>query len=111
MQGEEFISDCITPDAGTADIAAMGRGEPGLPAGFTWRQKHYSIERLLETWKTNNDGQGGGDANKYLRRHWFRVQTTSGETMTLYCLRQAPAGQKKHRRWWLYSMAPGEKAN
>ena len=93
------------------DIGAMARGEPGLPTGFTWRAHHYEIRRLLETWKTNNDGQGGGEDNMYLRRHWFRVETTSGETMTLYCLRHAPSGQKKQRYWWLYSMLPAPQAS
>lgn len=95
-QVETFISEPITPDAGTFDTAAMARGEPGLPTGFAWRGKHYEIAEVLEAWKGNGRE---GEAAKYLRRHWFKVRVGSGEVMTLYCLRQSRDGKK---RWWMY---------
>ncbi len=98
MPAEEFVSEAISPHPGTADTAAMARGEPGLPTGFRWRGRDYLVAELLESWKTNNDGHGGGDANKYLRRHWFRIRTTTGEIMTLYCLRHAPSRGRGSRR-------------
>ncbi len=99
MSREQFLSEPITPDAGTADPLSMARGEAGLPAGFTWRGKHYEIFDLLEAWKSNADA---GEGSRYLRRHWFKVRAGSGEVFTLYCLRQAPSGQRKQRRWWVY---------
>jgi hypothetical protein len=40
----------------------------------------------------------------YLRRHWFRIVTTTGERMTLYCERQTKNAKKPKARWWLYSI-------
>ena len=40
----------------------------------------------------------------YLRRHWFRLRTTSGEQMTLYCERQAKNTRRPKARWWLYKI-------
>jgi hypothetical protein len=97
----EFISEPIVPDHGSADAAAMSRGEAGLPSSFTWRGRHYSIASVLQTWK--GSAPEGGRGEVYLRRHWFRVQTSSGELMVLYCLRQAKPGQP---RWWLYELLP-----
>jgi hypothetical protein len=42
-QHEEFVSEAIVPVAGTFDAGAMSRGEPGLPARFTWRDKIYTV--------------------------------------------------------------------
>lgn len=97
MANEQFISEPIDPDRGSGSAAAMARGEPGLPSGFTWRGRHYGIEQVLESWKSSSPGT----SNVYLRRHWFSVRTSSGEVMVLYCLRQAKPGQK---RWCIYSI-------
>ena len=51
---EEFVSEPITPAAGTGDITAMGRGEPGLPTRFTWRDREYAITAVLKAWKTSS---------------------------------------------------------
>ena len=98
MPSDQFISESLTPDAGSFDAQAMARGEPGLPGGFTWRQKHYVITELLESWKSNAPA---GEGSQYLRRHWFKIRTADGQIMTLYCLRNARVGNK---RWWLYSI-------
>jgi hypothetical protein len=69
---EQLVSEPITPARGSFDAAAMARGEPGLPARFTWRGRVFVVLDLLETWKTSTPGQGCGEL--YLRRHWFRVR-------------------------------------
>lgn len=96
----EFVSEPLRPDAGTADLAAMARGEPGLPKGFTWRGKHYAIVETLTQWKTNSDGEG----QVYLRRHWYQVRTDAGVVMTIHCLRQVKRGGQ---RWWVYRVDEG----
>lgn len=98
MAQETFISEAITPDAGTFDLSAMARGEPGLPTGFTWQNRHYAIVDVMLSWKSNGRH---GEAAGYLRRHWFKVRTDTNEVMTLYCLRQA---KDKRKRWWIYSL-------
>ncbi|MBN2562179.1 MAG: cytoplasmic protein [Phycisphaerae bacterium] len=104
----EFVSEAITPDPGTFDAAAMARGQPGLPAGFTWRGRHYVIRELLESWKqTEAEGHRRG-GERYYRKHYFRVWTDSGETMTIYAVRHVKPGENARRRWWLYSIDRGQ---
>jgi len=96
----EFVSEAIVPLPGSFDVAAMSRGEPGLPAQFTWRGWTYAVARLLSTWKTSTAELG----RMYLRRHWFSIETTTGQRMTLYCERQTRNRSKPKARWWLYSI-------
>ncbi|MEI7836256.1 MAG: DUF6504 family protein [Planctomycetota bacterium] len=102
----QFISEPIRPARGTADVAAMARGEPGLPARFTWRGRLYTVSAVLETWKTSTREGLRPTGDLYLRRHWYRLQTTLGPIMTLYCQRQArpaPSPAAKNR-WFLYTI-------
>ncbi len=99
---EEFVSEPITPTVGTFDASAMSRGEPGLPNEFDWRGRHFTVvAHVLKKWKSSTRERG----EMYLRRHWFSVETTSRDRMTLYCERQAKNLKKPKARWWLYSMA------
>ena len=101
---ESFISEPITPESGTFAAAAMARGEPGLPAAFVWRGRWYAVTRVLESWKSTGADRSGG-SERYVRRHWYRVTTTTGEVMTVYFTRQPPAGRSRSRqRWTLFSM-------
>src|SRR5438874_623318 len=97
---EEFVSEPMVPAAGTFDASAMSRGEPGLPGGFLWRDQQYDVVRLMSKWKTSSAERG----EMYLRRHWYRVETATGEHMTLYCQRQAKNTKKPKARWWVYSV-------
>ena len=97
----EFISEPIVPVRGTADATGMARGEPGLPARFTWRGQEYRVVALLRTWKSSGPCRHGS-GEMYLRRHWYELRTDPPAVMTLYCDRQPRTGPKS--RWWLYSM-------
>lgn len=99
---EQFVSEPIEPEAGSMDSAAMSRGEPGLPRRFKWRGTLYEIADVEETWKTTGLSSG----ERYLRRHWYRVLTGSGERMTIYCQRQVADRKKGRSRWWLYTLTP-----
>ena len=101
---ESFISEPIKPKLGTFASAAMARGEPGLPAAFTWRGREYSVAHVLASWKSTGADRDGG-TEVYVRKHWYRVLTTTGEVMTLYFDRQPPVGRKTSRqRWTLFSL-------
>ena len=102
--GEELISEPIQPDAGTFDTAAMARGQPGLPDGFTWRDQHYRIEQLLDSWKQSESSTHRPGGERYYRKHFFRILTDTGERMTLYALRHVKQGESAKRRWWLYTV-------
>jgi hypothetical protein len=93
------VSEPIAPTAGSFDAGAMARGEPGMPRSFSWRGKDYAVAHVRSTWKSTGNDRG----EVYLRRHWFEVETTSGERMTIYCERQAKNLNKPKSRWWLYS--------
>ena len=86
-----------------------GNRRSGGAAEFAWRGTDYKIAAIVETWKTVGACTSGGD-EKYVRRHYYRVRTTIGETMTLYCDRQPPRGKSKTKgRWVLYTMMAASK--
>ncbi len=99
---DRFICEPITPVAGTMDISAMAIGEPGLPKRFLWRNEEYTVDRVLEKWKELG-AEPGGD-NKYVRKHWYRILTTSGHEMKLYFERQSRSRAQQKVRWWLFTM-------
>ena len=103
MDAETFVSEAISPEAGSFDAAAMARGEPGLPRAFAWRGRRFEVAQVYSTHKTSTPDRG----EMYLRRHWFQVGTVSGERMTLYCERQTKNRSRPKARWWLYSIAGG----
>ena len=82
---------------------AMARGEPGLPAGFSWGGRHYSIVDVVSEWKESEAWDHGG-GERYYRKRWFRVRVETGEVMTLYAVRHVKRGQSGRKRWWLYSV-------
>ena len=104
---EQFISEPITPEPGSFDASAMARGEPGVPARFTWRGQAYETARLLTTYKKSSREGGRADGELYLRRHYFVIETACGVQMTLYCERQTRRKNPKNR-WFLYTLSePG----
>ena len=102
---ESFVSEPVIPKPGTFDTSIMATGAPGLPHQFTWRKTEYTVAAILETWKTVGPCTSGGD-EKYVRRHYYRIKTTTGEVMTLYCDRHAARGKSPTKnRWVLYTVA------
>ncbi len=96
---KEFVSEPITPVAGSFVTAAMSTGEPGLPVRFVWRATEYQVVEVVDTWKTTGPCKHGS-GERYVRRHWFRVVTTDGVEMELYFDRQ-PRARQRMQRWWL----------
>lgn len=100
---EAFIGEAIEPVPGTQDTRGMSRGAPGLPQRFRWRGREYAVAAVLETWKETGDCTHGS-GEQYVRRHWFRIRTTSGEEMRLYFERRARSSRERKKRWWLYAV-------
>lgn len=100
---ERFVSEPIKPVAGTFDTGAMARGEPGLPGRFLWRKNEYSVARVLSKWKETSPCKSGA-TERYVRKHWYKIQTSSGEIMQLYFERKSMSRGQGKRRWWLYSV-------
>jgi len=98
----KLISEAILPIPGTADVTAMARGEPGLPAGFVWRGNTYRIKACERTWKLHRPESSGKEL--YLRRHYYSVRMDGGAHWTVYCLRQPPTAGSVGGRWYLYTI-------
>ena len=108
---EILVSEPIELEEGLFDRSAMAAGEPGLPLFFSCRGQRCRVAEVLDRWKEsgpcrNASSTRAGRTEKYLRRHWYRVLTADGRTLTLYFNRQPRRGQRGPRaRWVLYSMS------
>ena len=101
----QFVSEALTPDAGTADVGAMARGEPGLPTGFTWRGSEYRVAGLIEKWKDHGPCKSSSQSREmYLRRHWYKILTDPPMKMTIYCDRQAKDRKRPKSRWFVHTI-------
>jgi phosphoribosylglycinamide formyltransferase-1 len=99
---EHFISEAIEPVVGTIDTARMAPGAPGLPREFRWRRETINIVKVLKAWHDTGPCRNGSE-EKYVRKHWFQVETSSGTRMKIYFERQSRSGRTKSR-WWLFSI-------
>lgn len=109
MAKPELISEPITPFAGTSDVSAMARGEPGLPTGFAWRGQDFAIAQVLEKWKHSTPEGGTGEV--YLRRHYFKLAMSDGAVWTIYFTRQTPRTGNPKKRWFLYTIDANQSDN
>jgi len=101
---DQLIGESIEPVPGPWDVAAMARGEPGLPGRFRWRGREYRVREVLRRWKTTGPCRSGSP-EQYVRRHWFRVRTGDGVEMTLYFERQPRSPRRRSRRWWVHAVS------
>lgn len=93
-----LVSEEIQP-AGGFDVAAMARGEPGLPPAFTWRGAVHEVAAHLRSWKGFRPDTGSSEM--YLRRHYHELRMEDGATWIVYCLRQVGSRQAARHRWFL----------
>ena len=101
---EQLVSESIKPVPGTMDVSGMLRGEPGLPKRFVWRKEEYEVHEVLEKWKETSPCRSGSP-ERYVRKHWFRIRTTTGLEMKIYFERQARSAREAKSRWWLYTVS------
>ena len=100
----EFVSEPLTPKQGTFNTARMAKGEPGLPSGFTWRDRSLDVVEVLEAWKHSSREGGHAKGELYLRRHYYRLRMSDGQVWTVYFTRQSPASGSAKARWFLYTV-------
>jgi len=103
---DEFVSEPITPHRGTFDIAAMGRGLPGLPAGFDWHGEPFDITEVVESWKQSAPEGGRPGGERYLRRHYYRLRMSDASIWTVYFIRHTPRSGSPRLRWFLHMREP-----
>ncbi len=101
---EEFVSEPIHPHEGSFDALEMGRGLPGLPTGFSWRDAQFQIAGVMRAWKDSSREGAGAQGELYLRRHCYRLQMSDGTVWTVYFVRQTPKSGNPRTRWFLYSI-------
>ncbi len=104
---EQFVSEPITPEAGSFSTALMAIGLASLPGAFTWRNRRYRIVHCLAHHKVSTPEGGVAGGEMYLRRQEFSVLLDSGQRATIYVQRQPPRGASPaaaRRRWFLYSI-------
>jgi hypothetical protein len=100
----EFVSEPITPADDRRDTPAMGRGEPGLPAAFRWRDEVHEVVGCVERWKETSAEGGRAGGQVYLRRHCYRLRMADDCIWTVYFTRQANPGSSAKERWFLYTI-------
>lgn len=98
---DEFLGESLVPDTTTADTRRMARGEPGLPTIFGWHDETVEIVCVHDAWHDTGPCRHGS-GEKYVRRHWFDVETARHGRLKIYFERQARGG-KSAPRWWVYS--------
>jgi hypothetical protein len=100
----ELISEPLIPHAETHGTRSMAIGEPGLPAGFDWRDRSYRIEAVVRAWKHSTREGAGAGGELYLRRHYYELRMDDGSIWTVYFLRQPPKSGSAKTRWFLYTI-------
>lgn len=103
---KQFVSEPITPVEASFETASMYTGEPGFPRRFVWRGTEYEVVKVLEKWKTAGPCRHGS-GERYVRKHWFRVEVAGGAEMEIYFDRQ-PRVKQAGRRWWLATIVEKE---
>lgn len=91
-----FVSRPIAP-SGEGFITPADGSEPPLPNAFLFEGRELVIAAVLRSWRSTKTDRG----DAYLKRHWFEVETTSGETAEIYFDREARRGSPK---WWLFTI-------
>lgn len=80
----------------------MTTGGSRLPHEFTWRGKSLEITNVLHTWHETGPCTHGS-SERYVRKHWFEVETISHLNARIYFERK-PRGKKLTERWRLFSI-------
>jgi hypothetical protein len=94
-----FVSEPLEPQSESFDAATIARGEPSLPASFTWRERTLAVQTLLRTWRSYRTDRG----DKYVARHYFEFVVRDGSRAVVYCERQTR--KPGAPRWWLYTLS------
>jgi len=97
-----FVSEPLKPVFVSAEARGMDVGGPIFPHAFTWRKETLTVAEVLRTWRESGPCRNGS-LERYVRKHWFEVETTSNRRAKIYFERQ-PRGRGRTKRWWLYSI-------
>ncbi len=99
---ERFISEEIKPVPAALELSSRP-GEPALPRRFLWDGDEVTISLVHRTWKTTS-ACTHGSGERYVRRHWYEIETEDGIRMILYFDRKPASSRQTRKRWWLFSI-------
>jgi phosphoribosylglycinamide formyltransferase-1 len=102
---DTFIGEALIPQDTSFSMSPMAAGKPGLPRSFSWKGKEFSVAEIVEEWKECGACRHGS-GERYVRKHWFRIQTSEGLEMKIYFERQGRSSGGS--RWRLYSIRNNE---
>ena len=91
-----FVSRPITP-AGDGFLTEANGGAPPVPRAFIWDGRTLTIAAVLRSWRSSKTDRG----DKYLKRHWFELETSDSATIEVYYDRESRRGSPP---WWLYAI-------
>lgn len=93
---QKFVGHAIAP-ADDGFITPARASEPPVPRAFRWDDRTFDVCAVRRSWRTTKTDRG----DVYLKRHWFELETASGERLEVYFDRESRRGAP---RWWLYSL-------
>lgn len=101
---ERFIGADLIPVTATSDTLRMAAGEPGLPREFRWGTETVTIVDVRRSWHDTGPCDHGS-RERYVRKHWYEVETAEHGVLKIYFDRQPPRrGHAKGSRWRLFSI-------
>ncbi|MFP4510755.1 MAG: DUF6504 family protein [Spirochaetaceae bacterium] len=80
--GRRMVPEAIEPEPGSFMTESMATGIPGVPRRFRWRERTYTVARVFANRKDTGPCRHGS-GERYVRRHFFDIETTDGDRMTL----------------------------
>jgi Domain of unknown function (DUF6504) len=101
---EQFICDPIKVITDDASVSGALRGEPCAPKHFIWRTQEIEVAEVLDRWKDTGPCTHGS-AEKYVRKHWFKIRADDNRIMKIYFERKPRSMKKARERWWLYTIS------
>ena len=104
---ERFIGADLMPVSATCDTARMAAGEPGLPREFIWGDTTITIIDVRRSWHDTGPCDHGS-RERYVRKHWYEVETAEHGVLKIYFDRQPRRGHRKESRWRLFSIMAEE---
>jgi phosphoribosylglycinamide formyltransferase-1 len=99
---ERFVSEQLRPFPEELNITSAVAGEPAIPRKFKWRGDTIEVAEVIRKWKTTSPCTHGSD-ERYVRKHWYEIETVDGRYLRIYFERQARSRRERKKRWWVFS--------
>lgn len=92
----KFVSRPLEAAADGFVTPASG-SQPPIPRVFRWDERTLVVTAVLRSWRSTKEDRG----DRYLKRHWFELETACGLRLEVYYDRDARRGVSP---WWIYTV-------